>query len=139
MLKKQGGFTLIEMLVVVAIIGILPAAVLVALGPSRNKAKDARIVSGIQQARAIGETLYDPVSSSPYSKFVIAGNTALTAIQADVTAQGGTLVIDLSASGTAYAVYSKLASEATNFYCADSAGKVITSTNAPSSGACPAN
>ncbi|MDO8752021.1 MAG: type II secretion system protein, partial [Candidatus Wolfebacteria bacterium] len=60
--KKNEGFTLIEMMVVIAVVGILSAAVLAGLAPSRNKAKDARIVSGVQQARAVVEGLYDPFS-----------------------------------------------------------------------------
>ena len=45
------------MLVVIAIIGLLSSVVLVALGPSRNKAKDARIISDLRQIQVIAETL----------------------------------------------------------------------------------
>ena len=57
-LSKAEGFTLIEMLVVVAIIGLLSSVILTALGPARDKAKDTRIISDINQVRSIAETLY---------------------------------------------------------------------------------
>jgi len=137
-MKSNKGFTLIEMLVVVAIIGILSAAVLVALGPSRDKAKDARITSAIQQARAIAETLYNPASATPYADFTT-GQTSVIRLVTEVTSQGGTLAV--SVSGTNYRVSSplltKTGSGATQYYCVDSTGTAKITTTAPSGSACP--
>ncbi|MDO8557524.1 MAG: type II secretion system protein [Candidatus Jorgensenbacteria bacterium] len=135
--SESSGFTLIEMLVVVAIIGILSATVLSALGPARNKAKDARIVSDVNQVRAIAETLYDPGSSSPYSN-VKTTETNISKISTDITNQGGALVITLNPT-TAYAAYSKLASDSSKYYCVDSAGTTKTETTEPGNSAttCP--
>src|SRR3989338_8812962 len=48
----------IEMMVVIAVIGILSAAVLAGLGPSRQKARDARIITELTGARGLAESLY---------------------------------------------------------------------------------
>ncbi|MEK7465164.1 MAG: type II secretion system protein [Patescibacteria group bacterium] len=48
-MKKNSGFTLIEMLVVVAIIGLLSSVVLVGIGPARSRARDARRIADIRQ------------------------------------------------------------------------------------------
>jgi prepilin-type N-terminal cleavage/methylation domain-containing protein len=137
--KQNSGFTLIEMLVVIAIIGILSASVLVALGPSRDKAKDARIISGIKQAQAIVETLYNPTSATPYADINLT-DARFTAVVDDVENQGG----DLTFSGNeTYRLFSQLithsaADDAVQYYCVDSSGVSITLLAAPSasSGLC---
>ncbi len=48
-MNNRQGFTLIEMLVVVAIIGLLSSVVVVGLSGARQKARDAKRLADIQQ------------------------------------------------------------------------------------------
>ena len=45
------GFTLIEILIVIAIIGVLASVVLVGLGPSQRQGRDARRLSDLRQVQ----------------------------------------------------------------------------------------
>lgn len=129
-MKNNKGFTLIEMLVVVAIVGILSATVLTALGPSRNKAKDARIISALQQIRVIAETLYDGTSGKYPSN--LGSNSKITNASTEITNNGG-LHLTISVSSTTFAVSTQLNSG--NYYCVDSVGAVGTTT--ANNGVCP--
>ena len=64
-MKTQRGFTLIELLVVIAIIGILSSIVLASLNSARQKGRDARRVSDIQQLQLALELYYDANSQYP--------------------------------------------------------------------------
>ncbi len=132
-MKNKNGFTLVEMLVVIAIIGILSATLLTALGPARNKAKDARIISSLNQIRAIAETLYD----GDYSA-VEATQRDIANASADITQNGGTLHIDKEAPPLNFRAWADL-STGDKWYCIDSAGKGIELSVEPAAGSalCP--
>ena len=73
MKKYKKGFTLIEILVVIAIIGILSSIILVALSSARVKATDVRVISGIRDLRTQFEAV---LSGGNYnSAFTITNGT----------------------------------------------------------------
>lgn len=139
--NKRQAFTLIEMLVVVAVIGILSSVLLTALGPARNKAKDARIIQEINQVRAYAETLYN----GNYSALVEIeapfgggednpdiGDSILKELFDDMKDNGGRLVIK-KLSNSQYLAYSQLNTtlpqdgnpeiQIKQYYCVDSVGR----------------
>ena len=68
--KNFSSFTLVEMLVVVAVVGILASALLVSLGGSRAKARDARRISDLREVQNALELYCDreekyPVVTNP--------------------------------------------------------------------------
>ena len=56
--KFKKGFTLLELLVVVAIIGLLTSIVLVSLSNSKNKGADAGVKSNLNTIRGMSELFY---------------------------------------------------------------------------------
>lgn len=63
--QMKKGFTLIEMLIVVAIIGILAGAVLVGLGPVQKGGRDARRLSDLRQVQNGLELYYNKNQKYP--------------------------------------------------------------------------
>ena len=66
---QDGGFTIIEMVIVVAIIGLLSSVVLTGLNKSRQKARDVRRISHILQIQHELETyrIGDENNEYPFS------------------------------------------------------------------------
>jgi prepilin-type N-terminal cleavage/methylation domain-containing protein len=61
----QKGFTLIEILIVVAIIAILASVVLIGLGPTQQSGRDARRLSDLSQAQNGIELYYQKCGYYP--------------------------------------------------------------------------
>jgi len=68
--KKSRGFSLVELLVVAAIIGILIAILVIGLSTVKNKAKDAAIQSVLWELRSAAELYYHNTSPSTYEGVV---------------------------------------------------------------------
>jgi prepilin-type N-terminal cleavage/methylation domain-containing protein len=64
-IKKEKGFTLIEILIVVAIIAILASIVIVGVGPAQQSGRDARRVADLQDIRNGLQLFYDKCGFYP--------------------------------------------------------------------------
>jgi prepilin-type N-terminal cleavage/methylation domain-containing protein len=58
--RRDDGFTLVEMLVVVLILALIIVFTFTAFNISRNKTRDAVLISELEQLRGIAETVYHP-------------------------------------------------------------------------------
>jgi prepilin-type N-terminal cleavage/methylation domain-containing protein len=63
--KSHKGFTLIEILVVIAIIGLLTSIIIVNIRQATTKARDAKRISEIRQIRLAIELYYDAMGYYP--------------------------------------------------------------------------
>lgn len=136
-MKNNKGFTLIEMLVVIAIIGLLSSVVLVALGPSRNKAKDARIISDLNQVRSVMETIYNSSTGKYPDSSVATANASIVLASTDITGSGGKSFNIIPTTGDTYYVAYALLNDGTSYYCVDSSGNSLSiGSSAPAGKAC---
>ncbi len=139
MIKRNKGFTLMEMLVTVAIIGVLATVILTEVEPVKNKAKDTRIIQEINQIRSIAESMYDgdysDLEELPRPSI---SNKEMKNLVEDIESLGGEVYLHKSNNDNDYSVYTKL-NEAkgeepnleTQYYCTDSAGHSVISTKRP--------
>ena len=90
--NSNEGFTLIEILIVVAIIGILSSVVLVGLGPLQRQGRDARRISDLKQVQTGLELYYNKCGFYPGPVQSAAGGAcAAWAAGTDFAALGGVL------------------------------------------------
>jgi len=140
------AFTLVEMLVVIAIIGILATAILVSLGPARTQARDARIRADVQQLRNLAETYYNTnnfdyrgfagSTSTPWTSCSFDNPPGVSALCNDITNQNGGYTPTFFAVQNSVAIFATLASGGA--ICMDTQGNVKTYPSMPSaSTTCP--
>jgi len=124
MKKNLGGFTLIELLVVIAIIGLLSSIVLVALGPTRKKARDAKGESELNQIMTAFEMKYDDNNVYPdlpdTATAILSGDTRLAPYLSPTPYTNGVRTYYWYDDGTTtpqkFCVYFQLETDATKYF-----------------------
>jgi prepilin-type N-terminal cleavage/methylation domain-containing protein len=140
--KDDAGFTLVELLVVISIIGILTSVVLVSVSTANKRGNDAAVQSDLSEIRAQAQMYYNNYSGYVATPPLGSAGTCATAgtvfadtkvkqqIDAAEKANGGrTVVCNVSIDGADYAVSSELSTAGT-YYCVDSNGIGVRSTTA---------
>jgi len=120
--KQRRGFTLIEILIVVAIIAILASVVLVGLGPTQQQGRDARRLSDLREAQTALELYYNkngvypdastwgPASTAGTMAFILVnGGIGVAQIPNDPST-GATYYYQSSADDSSYVIGAKLES-----------------------------
>lgn len=133
--KSGGGFTLIELLVVVAILALLASIILVSALSIRDKSKDVRIVSEINQLRNIAALLrkdYDSYQNLCSGSTLNEGAPApygeqFGAVENDINKkQGDALNINCQADVNSYCLDVNLITPGAGRYCIDDDGNTST-------------
>lgn len=141
------GFTLVELLVIIAIIGILSTIVIVSLSSVNSRGKDAAIQSNLDGVRTQAQLYYNDtggygsnaglVNSTGDCTTGVAGTVfsdarvAKQVAAANFANGGGSMVCNVAVLGAAYAVYAELSSSPGSYYCVDSNGVGIKTTAVP--------
>lgn len=124
-MTSKKSFTLIEMLVIIAIIGILASIVLVAFGPARERAKEARIISDLHQLQNQAELIY--IDEGDYTEVSCdpAQSPKIAALCEDVDKQTGranSVEIYPPSPNDAYCAYTEFDPSTTRSFCVDYLG-----------------
>ena len=131
------GFTLIEILVVIAIIGILATISIVSLNGARNKAYDAQIKSDLSQFRTAMELAYE---TGIYTGATFAGVSSAVPPTCSTDATYQLVLMPATGDVTTYVAYANLCAStaATDVFCVDSAGNAkVTTVPAATATVCP--
>jgi len=140
--KNKKGFTLIELMVVIAIIGILASVVIVVLNSARKKGQDSAIQTQMTSLRSQAE-IYASTNNGSYDNLFIGNNTwastnaPMQEILTSINKQ--TLVHTAGSIANTWAAQAQLQSDPTKYICVDYTAIVKTNGNVLTAGntVCP--
>ncbi len=114
------GFTLLELVIVITIIGIIVTFILVSLARTRDRTYDARVVSAIGQLRPLAET-YNSITGD-YSS-MNTENTEVQRIAENISAYSSLVIFNgIHGGERRYCAYAQVPSDETEAYCVDGPG-----------------
>jgi len=88
--SKQSGFTLLELLVVIGIIGLLASIIVVNLTGARRRARDTKRIADIRQLQTAAEDYYDKNGKYPNKIGDLVTGTQIPMWPTDPLAPAGT-------------------------------------------------
>ncbi|MEK6327960.1 MAG: prepilin-type N-terminal cleavage/methylation domain-containing protein [Actinomycetota bacterium] len=137
MAQDESGFTLVELLVVMLILGLLAAIAIPAFFSQRDKARDAEAKSAVRTAQTAIET-YATDNGGSYANADVAD---LTTIEPTLTDVGNRLTLPAVPTANTYTVQVESEVGATQlFRIARAAGGTTASTcDTGGTGGCPSN
>lgn len=117
-MKKQRGFSLLELLVIFGIIVIISTIILVNLSQSKGKASDAAIVKNLNDLQTYSQ-LYYLDHRGDFSAFC-GDAQAQTFLTNAGKEDGGSRVCSNSSDGSAWCAYAEMRANPNLAYCVDS-------------------
>lgn len=137
-MKNQKGFTLVEIMIVVAIIGLIVAVAIPNILRSRSNANEGVIKSAMRTFSAANES-YRAAQASPVYASAVTDLTTANPAYLDSTWTASTklnFTLSYTSDGTSYSLIATPGFGLNNYYCVDQTGVIVSSTSAisPSSG-----
>ena len=119
-MKSQKGFTIIELIVVIAIIAVLASIVLANVTKYIGKGRDAAIKGQVSQIRSAATDFFS--TNSTYSG-MCSSSTSCANAKSNIATLGGSTGDNYNISANTYCMDFKL-SDKTTLWCVDSSGYV---------------
>ncbi len=129
---KEKGFTIIELIVVIAVIGLLTTVVLAFLSSAKAKSADSSVKASMVQIRTQAELYYN--ANQNFTNMCTSGAPGIATILSQATSTGGGPTGSITnycvGSASNWSVYSRL--KTGGYWCVGSSGVAKTAVSLPS-------